>query len=295
MIDVDPRSNGPGLGRHCHGPGRRVGGHCRFPSPKAGVTLDSLVEPGAKVEVFATGLVFSEGPLWLTDGRLLASDIPANVVSTFDASGTPTDFQRPSNRANGHAFDLDGSVLQAEHGDATTPGRITRLSGTGEAVILADSFGGKRFNSPNDLIVRSDGSIWFTDSDFGLTGASEIGFNGVYRLDPATGVVTLLTDALIDPNGIAFSPDERTLYVSDTSSGQVSAFPIQDDGSIGPGSPHGRGCDGIGVDELGNVWATTCGSDVAVTDPSGVSIGSVPFAGSTSNLTWGGDDGRTRS
>ena len=263
------------------------------PSPLGSVTVDSLIEPGATVEVFASGLTFSEGPLWLPDGRLLASDVPASVVSTFDAAGTANDFQRPSNHANGHGLDLDGSVIQAEHGDTMTPGRITRLSDAGEATVLADAYEQQRFNSPNDLIVKSDGSIWFTDPDFGLTGPSEIGFNGVYRLDPATGVVTLLTDALGEPNGIAFSPDERTLYVSDSNGGEVTAFPVNDDGTIGPGSSFGRGCDGIGVDELGNLWATTCASDVAVTDARGVSLGSIPFAGSTSNLAWGADDGKT--
>ena len=162
---------------------------------------------------------------------------------------------------------------------------------TGPDTVLADNFQGKRFNSPNDLTVKSDGTIWFTDPDFGLSRA--LGFNGVYRLDPNTKAVTLLTKALEAPNGIAFSPDEKTLYVSDTNTDTVTAFPVNADATIGPGKPFGRGCDGIGVDEQGNLWATTCGAQLAITDPHGVEIGYLLVPGSTTNLAWGGADGKT--
>jgi gluconolactonase len=263
------------------------------------VTLGGLIAPGAKIEFVAAGLVLAEGPLWLPDGRLIVSDVPGDVVAAVDATGRMGDFRRPSNQANGHALDGDGSVVQAEQGDATTPGRITRLTAQGPGVVLADSFQGRRFNSPNDLVVKSDGTIWFTDPDYGLAGTSAIGFNGVYRLDPRTGAVTLLTSALGEPNGIAFSPDEKTLYVSDSEgagvaegAGVVVAFTV-DDGSIGPGTRLGGGCDGIGVDELGDVWASSCGPEIVVTDPHGREIGSITFPGDTTNLAWGGQDGRT--
>jgi len=269
-------------------------------APASSVTLASLIAPSAKIETITTDLAFTEGPLWLPDGRLIVSDVPGNVVMVIDAAGEMTDFRRPSNHANGHALDADGLVLQAEHGDATTPGRITRLARTGQDTVLVDGFQGKRFNSPNDLIVKRDGTIWFTDPDYGLTGTSAIGSNGVYRLDPRTRAVTLLTTALGEPNGIAFSPDERTLYVSDSQgagvvegAGTVTAFPVHDDGSIGPGKRLGRGCDGIGVDELGDVWASSCGPEIVVTDPQGREIGSIAFPGDTTNLAWGGEDGKT--
>lgn len=264
------------------------------------VTLVSLIASGATVEFVAAGLTLAEGPLWLPDGRLIVSDVSGDVVTVIDATGRMSDFRRPSHHANGHALDRDGSVVQAEHGDATTPGRITRLARTGPDSILADGFEGRHFNSPNDLIVKSDGTIWFTDPDYGLKGTSGIGFNGVYRLDPRTGAVTLLTRALGEPNGIAFSPDEKTLYVSDSAgagvvegAGVVTAFPVNDDGSIGPGKPFGRGCDGVGVDELGDVWASSCGPEIVVADPQGHEIGSITFPGDTANLAWGGEDGKT--
>ncbi len=263
-------------------------------APVSAITMDSLIAPGAKVETLATGLSFAEGPLWLGDGRLIASDVDGDAVYAFDPTGSRTEFRRPSNHANGHALGPDGSVFQAEHGDATARGGITRLSAGGPDTVLADAFDGKRFNSPNDLIVKSDGSIWFTDPDYGQQFfPSEIGFYGIYRLDPASGDVTLLTDAVDEPNGIAFSPDERTLYVSTTSRGLITAFPVNDDGTIGQGGWFGPGCDGIGVDEQGNVWATSCSGTVDVTDPKGARIGSVRFPRGTSNLAWGGADGRT--
>ena len=204
-----------------------------------------------------------------------------------------SDFRRPSNKANGHALAPDGSVIQAESGDRMNPGRITRLAPSGQDTVLADHFQGERFNSPNDLIAKRDGTIWFTDPDWVAVHPTEMDFRGVYRLDPSTGVVTLLTDALGKPNGIAFSPDEKTLYVSDSGI-TVYAFPVNDDGTIGPGHPFGRGADGIGVDEQGNVWATSGGLAIYVTDPQGIEIGTVlvPSGGAT-NLAWGGEDGRT--
>jgi gluconolactonase len=263
-------------------------------APVSAVTMDSLIAPGAKLETFAKGLEFAEGPLWLPGGRLITSDVYGDVVYAFDATGTRVDLRRPSNHANGHALAPDGSVVQAEHGDATARGRITRLSASGPDTVLADAFEGKRFNSPNDLIVKNDGTIWFTDPDYGqLFFPSEIGFYGVYRLDPASGVVALLTAAIDEPNGIAFSPDERTLYVSATSTGLITAFPVNDDGTIGEGRRFGPGCDGIGVDERGNVWATSCGTTIDVTDPNGTKIGAVRIPGATSNLAWGGADGLT--
>jgi gluconolactonase len=253
-----------------------------------------LIASGAKVETVADNLGFAEGPVWLPDGRLIVSDVNANAVMAFDAAANQSDFRRPSNVSNGHALDPDGSVVEAEMGDRTNPGVIARVAADGSVTVLADNFEGKRFNSPNDLTVKSDGTIWFTDPDFGQKfSPSEIGFNGVYRLDPLTKVVTLLTKTLSEPNGIAFSPDEKTLYVTDTPSNTLDAFSVQADGSLGPPKSLGDGCDGIGVDEQGNVWASTCDSSLVVTSSTGVRIGAIPFPGNTTNVAWGGADGKT--
>jgi gluconolactonase len=255
-------------------------------------SVRSLVAPGAKVKQFASGLQFAEGPLWLPDGRLIVSEVVGNAVLVFDAAGHKSDFRRPSNVANGHALDSDGSVVEAEMGGGTGQGMITRIAADGSVTVLADSFQGKRFNAPNDLIVKRDGTIWFTDPNFNAS-AAEIGFTGVYRLDPESKVVTLLTKTLTAPNGIAFSPDEKTLYVSDTTNSTIYSFPVAADSTLGPGKKFGVGCDGIGVDERGNVWATTCGPSLTITDPAGTQIRTVGVGGGTSNLAWGGADGRT--
>jgi gluconolactonase len=262
-------------------------------TPTPASTLRGLIAPGAKVKLVASGLAYAEGPLWLPDGRLIVSDVYGDAVLVFDATGHKSDFRRPSNVANGHALDANGSVVEAEAGDTTHRPLIARIAADGSATVLADNFRGKHFNELNDLIVKRDGTIWFTDPSFD-SDPSAIGFYGVYRLDPKTKAVTLLTKTLSAPNGIAFSPDEKTLYVSDTGSNTIASFPVTAKGTLGrPNEQFGEGCDGIGVDEQGNVWATTCHQDVVITAPSGKRIGAIPFPGSTTNLAWGGTDGKT--
>jgi gluconolactonase len=256
-------------------------------------TLRSLIAHGAKVKRFASGLGYAEGPLWLPDGRLIVSDVANDVVLVFDAAGHKSVFRRPSNVANGHALDAKGAVLEAEAGDKTHHPLVARIAADGSATVLADKYRGKHFNEPNDLIVKRDGTIWFTDPSFDAD-PSALGFYGVYRLDPKTKVVTLLTKTVSVPNGIAFSPDEKTLYVSDTGSDNIASFPVTANDTLGrPNLQFGEGCDGIGVDERGNVWATTCGPDIAITAPSGKRIGAIDFPGTTSNLAWGGTNGKT--
>ena len=262
-------------------------------TPRHASTLRSLIARGAKVKLFAGGLGYAEGPLWLPDGRLLVSDVANDVVLAFDAAGHKSVFRRPSNVANGHALDVDGSVVEAEAGDTTHHPLVARIAADGSATVLADKYRGKHLNEPNDLIVKRDGTIWFTDPSFDAD-SSALGFYGVYRLDPKTKVVTLLTKTMGAPNGIAFSPDEKTLYVSDTGSDTITSFPVTANETLGrPNEQFGEGCDGIGVDEQGNVWATTCGDDIVITAPSGKRIGAIPIHGSTSNLAWGGVNGKT--
>jgi gluconolactonase len=263
-------------------------------STAAKPTVKSLIAPGAKIKVVARGLKFAEGPLWLPDGRLIVSSVEGNVVWAFDAAGKKSVFRRPSNTANGHALAPDGSVVEAEAGDGTHRGAIVRISPDGSVMVLADSFHGKRFNEPNDVIVGRDGTIWFTDPSFNGTATSAIGFYGVYRLDPKTKAVTLVTKMLSAPNGIAFSPDQKTLYVSDTGDSATVRFRVAANDTVGPAREFGAGCDGIGVDEHGNVWKAMCDQTIAITDPAGKRIGAITFPdATTSNLAWGGRDGKT--
>jgi gluconolactonase len=263
------------------------------PPPKHASTLRSLIAPGAKVTLFASGLSFAEGPLWLPDGRLIVSDVAGDVVFAFAANGRKSAFRRPSNVANGHALEADGSVVEAEAGDKTHHPQIARIAADGSSTVLADSFRGKHLNEPNDLAVKRDGTIWFTDPSFDGD-PIPLGFFGVYRLDPKTKVVTLLTRTVSEPNGIAFSPDEKTLYVSDTGGGSITAFRVKGGKTLGRAREgFGDGCDGIGVDQQGNVWASTCQQELVVTAPSGRRIGAIPFPGTTTNLAWGGKNGKT--
>ena len=256
-------------------------------------SVRSLVAPGAKVTLLAR-VGYAEGPLWLPDGHLIVSDVHGDTVWELDAAGTKSVFRRPSNVANGHALDAHGSVIEAEAGRGKTPGRIVKLAANGTATVLADNYKGKPFIEPNDLIVKRDGTIWFTDPNLGLIQPPGTAVHGVYRLDPKTKVVTRLTKALNAPNGIAFSPDQKTLYVTDFAGEGLVAFPITARQTLGPARRlQILGCDGIGVDERGDIWTTTCSSSLLVSNPAGKEIGEIAIPGTTTNLAWGGPQGKT--
>lgn len=256
--------------------------------------MRSLIAPGAKVKLFAKGLEFAEGPLWLSDGRLIVSDVQGDEVLAFDSAGRRSVFRRPSNLANGHALDAHGAVIEADAGDEKHRGQIVRVAADGKATVLAAGFEGKPFIEPNDVIVKRDGTIWFTDPDLGLTPPPGKAVHGVYRLDPKTRVLTRMTKALKSPNGIAFSPDQKTLYVTDLAGDGLVSFPITARGTLGPERRlQIMGCDGIGVDEQGDIWATTCSSSVLVSSPAGKEIGEVTVPGTTTNVAWGGSHGKT--
>jgi gluconolactonase len=240
----------------------------------------------AKVEQLATGFYWAEGPVWFGDGRfLLFSDIPNNRILRWDdCSGALSEFRKPSNNANGLGRDRQGRLLTCEH----LTRRVTRTEYDGRITVLADNYQGKRLNSPNDIVCRTDGSIWFSDPGFGISGkwegepaASEIA-HGVYRIDPANGEVTLLIDDLQGPNGLAFSPDEKVLYVVEslaTPNRNIWAYDV--DGTTlknkrlfvdagGPGA-----FDGVALDTLGNLWCGFGGSSKSGTSSNSASLDGV--------------------
>lgn len=245
-----------------------------------------LFPAGAELTLLIDDVGFTEGALWLPDGRLIFSRMSDNSVAVIGPDGALSDYLRPSGGANGHAFDWQGRIIQAEHS-----GRVTRLETDGSVTVLAETYDGKRLNSPNDVVVRSDGAIFFTDPTFGLNGRqSELGFQGVYRLDPATGTVQLMTQELPMPNGIGLSPAEDTLYVSDTTLGQVFAFPIAADGTLGARRALGPGIDGLLIDTDGRIWSSST-DGVHVLTPDGRDLGTIALEQGATNVALGGPDG----
>jgi gluconolactonase len=259
----------------------------------------------ATLERLATGFRWGEGPVWFGDGRyLLFSDIPNDRIIRWDeATGRTSVFRQPSNQSNGLTRDRQGRLLACEH----LTRRVTRTEYDGRITVLADGYNGKRLNSPNDIVCRSDGSVWFTDPTFGIQGwyegekAEPELKHGVYRIDGASGELTLVTDELAGPNGLCFTPDEETLYIVESRSTphrRVWAYDVLDDGRrLGERRLHidanGPGAfDGIRCDEDGNLW---CGwgtgpelDGVMVFDPQGKAIGHIRLPERCANLCFGG-------
>ncbi len=282
--------------------------------------FDKLIEPGAQLEVVASGFDWTEGPVWVNGaseegGYLLFSDIPKNSVYRW-REGVGVDlFMKPSGYtgvvdygaepgSNGLLLDAKGQLVSCEHGDR----RLSVLTKNGGKRTLIDNYRGKRLNSPNDAVFKSNGDLYFTDPPYGLPDRwddprRELDFCGVYRLTPA-GEVTLLTEEMTRPNGIGFSPDEKTLYVaqSDPEAAIWKAFPVNADGTLGqsrvlhdatsavdelPGLP-----DGMAVASDGHLFATGPGG-VYVFDPAGKLLGRISTGERTANCTFGGPDGST--
>ena len=275
--------------------------------------FDQLVPRSAVLEKVADGFQWVEGPLWdWTDGSLLFSDIPNNSVFRWKEGAGVTLYLKPSGYtgkepfrgrepgSNGLTFDPAGRLVLCEHGDR----RIARLEPEGHKTTLADRYQGKLLNSPNDLVFKSNGDLYFTDPPFGLPGTfndpgRDLEFSGVYRLAP-DGKLTLMTKELPAPNGIAFSPDERTLYVSnaDTRNAIWVAYPVREDGMLGKGrvffdatawtQTKKAAPDGMKVDAAGNIFAAGPGG-IHVFAPDGTHLGSLELGVATSNCAWGGD------
>jgi gluconolactonase len=259
---------------------------------------DGVFVPGS-MEKVGEGYNFTEGPVW--DGaRVIFSDISGDTVYVMTPGEAPRVLYTPSSRANGHTFDRSGALLNAEHGSGT----LTRWTPQSGRQTVVAAYQGKHLNSPNDMVVRSDGLILFTDPPYGLGSAydgvqraSEVGFNGVYAFDEASGRMVLIDDKLDRPNGIALSPDEATLYVSDSATNTVWAYTLTVDGSArdkrlladlaleGARFP----VDGLRVDSEGRVFAT-CPAGVCVIAPDGSRIATLELPIRASNVGWGGPD-----
>jgi gluconolactonase len=268
--------------------------------------FEELIDPYAPVGQVGTGFTFTEGPIWHPrDQYLLFSDMPADVRRRWDASRGVGEVRRPSNKCNGMTYDADLNLIVCEHATST----LVRERPDGQREILASHFDRQELNSPNDVCVRSDGSIYFSDPyygrmpGFGVERPRQLGFQGVYRVPPGGGGPQLLVDRLLfdQPNGLCFSPDEKLLYINDTAQTLIRVFDVAVDGSLSNGRMFASGVrsslepgvpDGMKCDQRGNVWVTAPGG-VWVYAPSGDLLGKVRVPEKVANLAWGGPDFRT--
>jgi sugar lactone lactonase YvrE len=263
--------------------------------------MADLVDPSTEPELVADGFQFTEGPIWdPKKGCLLFSDIPADTIFKWTPDEGAVPYRQPSHHSNGLTLDGQGRLLSCEHS-----GRRVSIEEGGEVKTLVDSYQGKKLNSPNDLVVCQNGDIIFTDPPYGLSNRhgvdaeQELDFLGVYRLPHGESEPILLIDDFERPNGLALTPDEKTLYVDDTARGQIRVFDVQEDGSLAngsvlaelkgdePGAP-----DGLKLDLNGNNYCTGPGA-VWVHNSQGDLLGKIKLPLSAANLNWGGEDRKT--
>jgi gluconolactonase len=306
VIPTDNDTNKPVIIRIARGPLGKI--------ERLDPALDTLLAKNAVIEKLAEGFDWSEGPVWMPEGHLLFSDVPMNTIFRWDSRNGIAVAIQPSGYtgsiprdgepgSNGLTRDKQGRLIACQHGDR----RVARWE-DGMFVTVADRYEGKRFNSPNDAVVKSNGDVYFTDPPYGLVKnmadpTKEISFQGVYRVSASDGKVTLLTDEVTRPNGLAFSPDEKTLYVasSDPKKAIWMAYPVKADGTLdqgrlffnATGMQKGRKGlpDGLKVDKSGNLWATGPGG-VLIFSPTGKHLGTLATGEATANCGWG-DDGST--
>ena len=278
-------------------------------------SLDKLIPPGAAIEKLTGNLQFAEGPVWLGSGDLLFSDIPANAIMKWTSTGDLSVFRKPVFErvfpngvqigTNGLTVDRQGRLIACEHGNR----RVSRTEKNGTVTTLADRYDGMRFNSPNDVVCRRNGDIYFTDpnsvarnnppdpnGDF----KAELGFNGVYRVS-AAGKLALMTKDVPYPNGLAFSPDEKKLYIANTRTDKFwMVYDVKPDGTLANGKmfldvskePGDGAPDGMKVDSAGNLYATGPGG-IWVISPHGKHLGTIVLPEIPANCAWGGADGKT--
>ena len=276
--------------------------------------MNDIVPADARIEKLHSGFQFTEGPVWVTEGGpyLLFSDIPANAIYKWTPDGQVSDFIKPVFEgeyeegrfvgSNGLTLDSEGRLVLCEHG----AGQVSRIEKDGPRTVLAAKYKGKRLNSPNDAVYRSDGSLYFTDPPYGFAKlnddpAKELDFNGVYRLSP-DGELELLSRDQTFPNGIALSPDEKTLYVSnsDGKNRVWMAYDVNEDGGVGEGRvfydtnrSEAEGVpDGLKIDKVGNLYCTGPGG-VLILSPEGKHLGTIEPEELPANVAWGDADGKT--
>jgi gluconolactonase len=262
-----------------------------------------LVDENAELERLGTGFTFTEGPIWNPDGFLLFSDMPGDVRRRWDPDSGVSEVANPSNKGNGMTLDHDGRLIVCEHVTSS----VVRMDPDGRGggrEVLATHYEGRELNSPNDVVVKSDGAIYFTDPTygrmpgFGIEREQDLDIQGVYRIAPEGGEPQLLIDDFDQPNGLCFSTDESLLYINDTTRAHIRVFDVQSDGTIANGRVLADGIgsgsleigdlvDGMKLDERGNVWVTGPGG-VCVFDPEGRHIGTVEVPENVGNLNWGG-------
>jgi gluconolactonase len=262
----------------------------------------SMVGSDVEIERLASGFDFIEGPIWHPRAQhLIFSDMPGNHMRRWSARDGITTFRKPSNMANGNAYDRAGRIVTCEH--ATS--RVTRTGLDGRIEVLASHWQGHELNSPNDVVVRSDGAIYFTDPTFGrmeyygLPREPELSFRGVYRLEPDAKKLALLADDFGQPNGLCFSLDEKLLFVNDTERAHIRVFDVSADGTLANSrvwaAPEGAGegaADGMKVDSEGDLFCTGPGG-IHVFGPDASCLGVILMPEGVANFTWGDADLRS--
>jgi gluconolactonase len=264
--------------------------------------FESVVGKTVQFETLGTGFLFTEGPLWHAQGKyLLFSDMPGDHLRRWSAKDGVTTFRKPSNKSNGLTWDRRGRLLACEHGTS----RVTRTEADGSITTLASHYEGKELNSPNDIICKSDGAVYFSDPTYGrmeyygVPRPCQLAFRGVYRLDPERKTLTLLADDFGQPNGLCFSLDETRLFINDTDRQHIRVFGVRADGTLDQGrvwaetTGSGQGApDGMKIDSGGNLYC--CGpGGIHVFDPNAACLGVIHVPEGAANFTWGDDDLRS--
>lgn len=269
--------------------------------------LEQLLDPDSEVERLATGFIFTEGPIWNADGEfLLFSDMPGDVRRRWSERDGVEEVMRPANKCNGMVYDADGNLLVCEHVTSS----LVREHPDGTRETIASHFRGKELQSPNDVVTRSDGTIYFSDPwfgrvpVFGVEREKELDFQGVYRIPAGGGEPELAVaeDEFELPNGLCFSPDESLLYINDTHHALIRVYDVAADGTLSNGrlffDEIGNGVieegipDGMKCDERGNIWVTGPGG-VWIINARGEHLGVLEIPENVGNLAWGGSDWRT--